>query len=456
LDVSNPLDIRLIVGNNTVVSANSGYSIQYNPTITGTDRTVPERSEYIRVAWIGFRESYQAGLPPEGGGGSTPAGESRVLYKFKFTNNTWTDAFVFGNNVGAVNVNKGSEVFDYWEPFAMAWSEWNTSSVLNKYVNSYGLGPMTIRTLSTTGEEIQINNGTDLNSMYVNAFHRHSNLSESLSEGFQKIETLTIIKGREGVVTKDSTDFYYSVGDILVSKNNIDFIEMPDSINIENLQTMNGYLISEPFNVNSTSTLTYSVEYGIIDSLAAVNALSDSTEISFRLELADYQTNEVLRVFDEVSYSSDNVFQYNNIGYEVDLTGIGNRTVVLRLVVTTNTDCDYSISRRFADSESLNKSGTKQILYNETVIVKEYALEQNYPNPFNPITVIKYQIPKDGNVTLKVYDILSGEVATLVDEPKIEGRYEVSFDASSLASGVYIYRLNVNNYVNVKKMVLLK
>lgn len=81
---------------------------------------------------------------------------------------------------------------------------------------------------------------------------------------------------------------------------------------------------------------------------------------------------------------------------------------------------------------------------------------QNYPNPFNPSTTLKYQIPQNGFVTLKVYDILSKEVATLVNEVKTQGRYEATFDASSLASGVYLYRLNVNDYVDVKKMILLK
>ena len=72
------------------------------------------------------------------------------------------------------------------------------------------------------------------------------------------------------------------------------------------------------------------------------------------------------------------------------------------------------------------------------------------PN-FNQLLTIK-----DGIVTLKVYDILGAEVAILVNDEKVAGKYEVNFDASNLASGVYIYRLNVNDFVNVKKMVLLK
>ncbi|WP_290663626.1 T9SS type A sorting domain-containing protein, partial [Ignavibacterium sp.] len=85
-----------------------------------------------------------------------------------------------------------------------------------------------------------------------------------------------------------------------------------------------------------------------------------------------------------------------------------------------------------------------------------YKLEQNYPNPFNPTTVISWQSPKGSHQTLKVYDILGNEVATLVDEYKESGRYKVEFDASKLASGVYIYRFSAGNYVDVKKMIVVK
>ena len=86
----------------------------------------------------------------------------------------------------------------------------------------------------------------------------------------------------------------------------------------------------------------------------------------------------------------------------------------------------------------------------------EFALEQNYPNPFNPATTINYSIPEAGNVEMKVYDILGNEVATLVNEVKAPGNYSAMFDASSLASGIYIYTLRANNFVQTKKMMLMK
>ena len=87
---------------------------------------------------------------------------------------------------------------------------------------------------------------------------------------------------------------------------------------------------------------------------------------------------------------------------------------------------------------------------------KEYSLSQNYPNPFNPVTKINYDLPKSGFVTLKIYDVLGKEVASLVNEVKTAGRYTVDFDGSSFSSGTYFYRIESNGFVSTKKMMLIK
>jgi hypothetical protein len=94
----------------------------------------------------------------------------------------------------------------------------------------------------------------------------------------------------------------------------------------------------------------------------------------------------------------------------------------------------------------------------ETVdnIPKVFSLNQNYPNPFNPTTNIEFAIPKSEFVTLKVYNILGEEVATLVSEKLAAGSYKYDWDASSLASGVYLYKLQAGAFQQIKKMVLLR
>jgi len=109
----------------------------------------------------------------------------------------------------------------------------------------------------------------------------------------------------------------------------------------------------------------------------------------------------------------------------------------------------------FIDSLQLVVSVTEvENEINESIY--SYKLLDAYPNPFNPSTIISYQIPKAGFVTLKVYDAIGNEVAILVNETKQLGNFEVSFEANNLTSGVYYYRMQTGDFVDSKKMLLLK
>ena len=137
-----------------------------------------------------------------------------------------------------------------------------------------------------------------------------------------------------------------------------------------------------------------------------------------------------------------------------------------------NEDGTINSSYDYGDGIHLNDAGHK-ILYDRVVaagiwstivsvedkkneIPTMYSLSQNYPNPFNPSTTINYSIPQSSLVSLKVYDILGREVATLVNEVKPVGNYQVVFNASTLASGVYFYRIVVGNFSETKKLNLIK
>ncbi len=128
----------------------------------------------------------------------------------------------------------------------------------------------------------------------------------------------------------------------------------------------------------------------------------------------------------------------------------------------------YPVPENFKYSASLNGSdglplgdlnwfpGVTGIEQTNNGIPAEFSLNQNYPNPFNPTTNIKYSITKGALVTLKIYNILGQEVATLVNQYQKPGNYSIDFNASNLASGVYLYRLESGNNALTKKMVLLK
>ena len=107
----------------------------------------------------------------------------------------------------------------------------------------------------------------------------------------------------------------------------------------------------------------------------------------------------------------------------------------------------------------IKKSGFgKESAEELAVLPNEFSLSQNYPNPFNPSTSIQYQVSSNSQVTLKIYDILGNEVATLVNEEKEPGIYRAEFNTQDyqLASGIYLYRLQAGSYVETRKMVLMK
>lgn len=136
-------------------------------------------------------------------------------------------------------------------------------------------------------------------------------------------------------------------------------------------------------------------------------------------------------------------------------------------------DVEYNIGETNADTieflitdRAYRQTGNKGISLTKQFVLEysvptEYRLEQNYPNPFNPVTKIRYSVPQNTgskmqNIELIIYDILGNKVTTLVNEQKKTGYYEVEFNASQFASGVYIYRLQANDFIATKKMLLIK
>jgi hypothetical protein len=148
---------------------------------------------------------------------------------------------------------------------------------------------------------------------------------------------------------------------------------------------------------------------------------------------------------------------FNRDGTLYGLKGTGNE---VNRLISINT-----INGSGTEIGTLGQSNLQAIIMTEIItgideddnlILTSYELFQNYPNPFNPSSVISYQLPVGGDVTLKIYDVLGNEIATLVNEYKPAGKYEVEFSAASLPSGVYFYQLKAGSFVETKKMLLLK
>ena len=137
--------------------------------------------------------------------------------------------------------------------------------------------------------------------------------------------------------------------------------------------------------------------------------------------------------------------------------GHGSVTETQRYTFTDNTVNAGHYSYRLEEVDFNGHISYSNIVEAEVSEPLEFNLEQNYPNPFNPTTNIKFSVPTESQVTLKVYDILGNEMATLVNEKKPQGYYNVKFSASNLPSGIYFARMQAGQgFVSVKKMILIK
>ncbi len=147
-------------------------------------------------------------------------------------------------------------------------------------------------------------------------------------------------------------------------------------------------------------------------------------------------------------------YETTDAGASWHLAGFGN--IINRFRFLSDT-LAYAVGSTVYKYSIDSVGGTVWVNENQIQIIQgKFFLSPNYPNPFNPSTTIEFLIPTAEFVTLKVYDVLGNEVATLVNEEKPTGSYEINFDASELSSGIYFYKLQTGLFVETRKMILLK
>jgi hypothetical protein len=204
------------------------------------------------------------------------------------------------------------------------------------------------------------------------------------------------------------------------------------------------------------------------------NGPSDAPPVHRRTILLDVTVPVELTSFSANSDRNDVILTWmtatetNNRGFEIQRQA-GNEYVTIGFTEGKGTTTETQ-NYLFRDKNLLSGTYTYRLkqmdfdgsfAYSDEVEVDieqpdVFYLGQNYPNPFNPSTNIVYSVPADGNVALKVYDILGNEVSTLVDEFKQAGTFDVSFNGSNLSSGVYYYQLTAGEMTTTKKLMLTK
>ena len=349
--------------------------------------------------------------------------------------------------------------------YTFAWSEMSGATGLSYFADN---GLSAIKAIKKNGSAIngkyvQLSNGTSQSEQYSSVFRQETHpYFFTMSDNINSLKALSkeasqgISSGREGILRKGGAQFYYGLGDIRNEGSVVELTELPDSAALNTVSDMNGYLESKTFDIAESGIISYSVSYGVADSAGAVNCFSGREYIRFKLLLTDAETNEIIAALDEVEYNAANVSNYSRSMWQIDASEYAGRRVKLILKAEENIGADFTIAEKLCVENTLAKMHKNEIKINEGGKALQYNLFQNYPNPFNPLTQIRYQLPKDGLVTLKVFDILGEEVTTLVNETKPVGSYSVNFDATQLPSGIYLYELNAGDFRSVKKMTVVK
>ncbi len=240
-----------------------------------------------------------------------------------------------------------------------------------------------------------------------------------------------------------------------------------------NSQRLNKSTTPFGFKVNSLNSGVASLDFYVGTSLEGppskpqnfrrVANINNHPQLAWELNIEpDISSYRIYRSYNNSSFSwvnnvnhPTNTFVDNEIIFSKP---IWEKTVKYYVVAVDNTN------KTSCPSDQVSLSGQEVLLpkynSNENVNSKDLAVENslasNYPNPFNPITTISYSIEEDNLVTIKIYDVLGREVATLVNEYKPAGSYEIEFNAKLLPSGMYMYKIQSGNFTDVKKMLLTK
>ncbi|MDT3695736.1 MAG: T9SS type A sorting domain-containing protein [Ignavibacterium sp.] len=275
-------------------------------------------------------------------------------------------------------------------------------------------------------------------------FYERINYSLDWITGNTIIDTSYFQRSVIGLENKPNGKKYYKIDDY-------DFYNKVQLVNFERIDSLTGLVFRYDSTLDSTNFEC------IIDDLMAEkgNQINTSRLYSFYNPIGMIFENEDY-FNDWSSYRKRNGFSTGSLGgdYYSLTQGIGLDSVFVSLIDAF--DAHIDIKGCVIDGIVYGDTTLTDIIVCFDSSPTSYNLNQNYPNPFNPATKITWQSPLAGHQTLKVYDVLGNEVATLIDEFRNAGIYEVGFDASKLSSGVYFYQLKAGDYLNTKKMLLIR
>ena len=424
----------------------SGYEINRYPSMMVMDNGTP------RLTWVGIKTEEIGKIAKSNDGLYT---ERRAVLRGIIPGQGWGSFIKFDYHVTNVNINRSDD-----DAYVFSWVR--SVAPKNRFIQN---STWSITNLSTSGDELQLSSGATKSEMFAISHSTTTSpyafTEDAVGNHLIKTNNNTIAAGREGIVSKEGAQFFFTFADVMLDEERVEFVSEESDVAITSLEVLNGFLETKPFELASSGALTYSVQYGVVREDIAFDVLTDNDFVQFSVELIDNSTEEILGRFDDIVFTKNSMPEYSNIAYNVDPSGIGNKTVKLRLKVATNMEALLTAGSIFADEAILAKNNYKNVTFKGTMEITDYVLGQNYPNPFNPETKINFSLPVDAKVSVNVFDILGRKVAELMDGNIMSGHHEVVFNASNLTSGVYIYKLEAlgtdgSKFSSVQKMMVLK
>ncbi len=455
---------------NPIISTNKGENIisaSYNGTLNIISPRIYTANNNINLGRVSVKDTSTYILNVSNAGNDT-----LVINGFKIDNNKFRTGELFPqilapNNSINVGINYHSSV------------EGIDSAVLQLYSNDAVTNPLVIK-LSAESYSPNI--------LYVKSESLFENEKGTISVSLSNLKKaagvqLDITIPKVFTVNKDSIYLSNRKADhviISAAVNDTTYRIISYSPTLKSFADTSGTLINIPVksgNVLSDNQVTLS--NAVLSDSAGKNILTDTNDgiitivSMFPIELVSFRTETINST---IMLMWETISELNNYGFEIERSSNKMTWIKLGFVAgkgNSNSPKKYSFIDNDVISDEHYYYRLKQIdndgnyVYSDVVdaIIKlrfEFNLGQNYPNPFNPATLINYSVPQKSLVTIKVYDIIGREVASLVNEEKAAGNYTVQFNASNLASGVYFYRMKASvsiggaAFAETKKLLLLK
>lgn len=397
-----------------------------------------------------------------------------IVVKYATSNTTWSNFIMYNSDGVSTQQNPNIEGCTNANAYMLNFSKSNTQ--FKHFVKGDNLQQYYCEPSTFTGADVKLVRGS-YTSATGGAIRTTLSPSNSL---FALGESPIIVTNSnsqaqdnaygniKGVINLNSTDYVFNLGPIIIQSGQQELQEINSLDEVPPITSgveFNEYMTSSPFTLHSGDTLILGTS-----GFYKENKSVTFEPIVYRVNLINAATNEIDRELfnDTIHVEDENITEYYR-GYVMgEIEGDLSCYVQIHVEGLEGKDAIYTLSGVYDGDEptegdnlaagriyvDLVNSGS--LSGNVNIKPTSYNLAQNFPNPFNPTTTIRYSIPNDGLVQIKIYDLSGKEVMNLVNENKVAGNYEVKFNGANLSSGIYFYRINVGEFVQTKRMVLVK